>query len=110
MILEPLSAAVAKTEKSLLKAIELILVPSWTNDLATTLPFSSYLITYPLFVETKNDLLSAYHKARVEIKLIVLSFSTMVVGKFSYAVKLLLMMLVLSYLSHYDFVKKVLKS
>ncbi len=41
MILDPFSAAVARIEKFLLKAIELIFTPSWIAAFAMIFPFIS---------------------------------------------------------------------
>lgn len=63
IILDPLSAAVPRILKSLLKVIPLILVLSWISCLETKFPEPSYLATYPSSVQTNIDSLSMYHKA-----------------------------------------------
>jgi len=66
IILDPLSAAVPKMVKSLLKASPLIFVFSWIIALLTSFPFSSYLIIYPSSVHTNKDLLSIYQRALLQ--------------------------------------------
>jgi len=64
MILEPLLAAVARTAKFLLKAIELILFSeSWINFLFRILPFKSVWIIHPSVVDMNKLSLSIYQRA-----------------------------------------------
>ena len=62
-IFEPLSAAVAKMLKSLLKAIPLIFVLSWIKALANNLPSLSYRQIYPSSVQINILSLSTYQRA-----------------------------------------------
>lgn len=66
-ILHPSPAAVARTEKSLLKTTDFILTPLWTISFLIIVPFSETCITFPVFVPKNILSLSAYHLAFSEI-------------------------------------------